>query len=103
MKKGIIIRHLVWPNNTKDSKKIIDWIYNNLGNKTYISLMAQYVPMGKAENVPEINRKIKPIEYKILEKKLINLNFENVFLQDLTSASTEYTPDFETQDDKFIY
>ena len=103
MKKGIIIRHLCLPNQTKDSEKIIDWIFKNLGNQTYISLMSQYVPMGNAEKYPEINRKIKPIEYKILTNKLKNLGFKNVFLQDYSSASTEFTPDFENQDLDFNF
>lgn len=103
MKKGMIIRHLCLPNQTKDSEKIIDWIYDNLGNKTYISLMSQYTPMGRADTIPEINRKIKPIEYKILINKLNKLGFKNVFLQDFDSASEEYTPDFNSQDTDFNY
>lgn len=94
MKSGLIVRHLVLPNQTKDSLNVIDWVNNNLGNKTYFSLMAQYVPMAKAKDYPEINRKIKPIEYKILIKKLNELNFTNAYLQDYDSANTTYTPNF---------
>jgi putative pyruvate formate lyase activating enzyme len=103
MKKGIIIRHLVLPNQTNDSKNIIDWIYENLGNKTYISLMSQYVPMFKAKDIPEINRKISPLEYKILVSYLNKLKFKNVFLQHFSSASDIYTPDFLTKTDDFKY
>lgn len=103
MKKGIIIRHLVLPNQTKDSEKVLDWIFQNLGNKTYVSLMAQYVPMARAKEFQEINRKITPLEYKVLVKKLNDLGFENAFLQDFSSAETIYTPDFKTQDDKFSF
>ena len=103
MKKGLIIRHLTLPNQTKDSEKIIDWIYTNLGNKTYLSLMSQYTPMGKVEKYPEMNRKIKPIEYKILTNKLNSLGFTNVFLQDFSSASDEFTPDFSEIKSDFKY
>lgn len=103
MKKGIIIRHLVLPNQTKDSEKIIDWIYENLGNETYLSLMSQFTPMGNASSFPEINRKIKPIEYKILINKLNKLGFKNVFLQDYSSASEEFTPDFNDKKQDFVY
>ncbi len=103
MKKGLIIRHLCLPNQTKDSEKVIDWIYENLGNQTYLSLMSQYVPMGNAESHPEINRKIKPVEYKILVNKLNKLEFKNVFLQDFSSATSDYTPDFSKQDKMFKY
>ena len=103
MKKGLIIRHLCLPNQTKDSEKIIDWIHENLGNQNYLSLMSQYVPMGNAEKYPEINRKIKPVEYKILVNKLNKLEFKNVFLQDFSSATSDYTPDFSKQDKMFKY
>lgn len=103
MKKGIIIRHLCLPNQTKDSEKIIDWINKNLGNQTYLSLMSQYVPMAKAKDATDINRKIKPIEYKILVNKLENLEFKNVFLQDYSSASTEFTPNFSEKDSIFKF
>ena len=103
MKKGIIIRHLVLPNQINDSEKIIDWINKNLGNKTYISLMSQYTPVYNANKYNEINRKIKPIEYKILVKKLEKLNFTNVFLQDFSSASSIFTPDFNSDDSNFDF
>ena len=95
MKKGLIVRHLVLPNQTSDSQNVIDWVYKNLGNKTYFSLMSQYVPMANAKNFPEINRRIKPLEYKILVNKLNELNFKNAFLQDFESAETIYTPNFK--------
>lgn len=94
MKKGLIIRHLVMPGQTKDGLNIINWINDNLGNSTYFSLMAQYTPMANAKKHPEINRKIKPLEYKILTNKLLELGFKNVFLQDFDSATSNYTPDF---------
>lgn len=103
MKKGIIIRHLCLPNQTRDSEKIIEWISDNLGKKTYLSLMSQYTPMGNADKFPDLNRKIKRIEYKILVNKLNSLGFENVFLQDFSSASDEFTPDFFDNNDGFIY
>lgn len=103
MKKGMIVRHLVLPNQTSDSQKIIDWVYENLGNKTYFSLMSQYVPMFKAKSIAEINRKITPLEYKILVNKLDKLGFKNAFVQEFSSAETVYTPDFHVQDDNFTF
>lgn len=103
MKKGLIIRHLCLPNQTKDSEKVIDWIYENLGSETYLSLMSQYVPMAKAKETNDINRKIKPIEYKILVNKLNKLGFSNVFLQDFSSADSVYTPNFKNNETEFNY
>ena len=103
IKKGLIIRHLSLPNETKDSEKIIDWIFSNLGTTTMLSLMSQYTPMGNANKYPNLNRKIKPIEYKVLVNKLKSLGFKNVFLQDFSSASDEFTPDFSENKSDFIF
>ena len=103
MKKGVIVRHLVLPNQTADSKSVIDWVYNNLGNQTYFSLMSQYVPMAKAISLDEISRKITPLEYKVLVSKLNSLGFKNAFVQEFSSAETVYTPDFSVQDEKFTF
>ena len=101
MKKGMIIRHLVLPTKTQNSLDVIDWINTNLGNETYLSLMAQYVPMYKAKEMKDFNRKITPLEYKILINKVKNLGFKNVFYQDLESANSIYTPNFKENDKKF--
>lgn len=103
MKSGLIVRHLCLPNCTKDSKKIIDWISENLGNNTILSLMSQYVPMYKAINNNKINRKLKPLEYKILVSYLNSKGFKNAYIQDFDSQSTDFTPDFEDKNNDFIY
>lgn len=103
MKKGLIIRHLVLPTHSNDSLKIVDWIKDNLGNETYVSLMSQYVPMAKASEFEELNQKIKPIEYKIVVNHLIKQGFKNVFTQDFESAESSYTPNFLEQNDDFKF
>ncbi len=63
MKKGLMIRHLVMPDNISGSKKIIKWISENLPKNTYINIMSQYYPYYKAKEYPEISREINPDEY----------------------------------------
>jgi len=103
MKKGLIIRHLVLPTQTKNSLDVINWIYENLGNETYFSIMSQYTPMSKAKNMEGFNRQITPLEYKIAINKAKNLEFKNVFYQDLESANSIYTPNFKENDKKFNF
>lgn len=95
MTEGLIIRHMVLPSHTEDSKRILDWINTNLGNKTYISIMSQYTPFGESNKFPEINRKLKPIEYKVVTKHAELLGFENGYFQELDSSSTSYIPEFK--------
>ena len=100
LQKGVIIRHLVLPNHTDDSINILKWIKDNVDNPC-VSLMGQYVPMYKGLECEDISRKLKPLEYKIVEKTLISLGLTDGYVQDLDSASTEYTPnwDFEGIDE----
>ena len=96
MKKGIIIRHLVLPNHIDDSKKVFNEIANLFNpQNTIISLMGQYTPMYKACDYPDIDRSLKPLEYKIVQNHILNLGFDNGFFQELSSATSDYTPSFD--------
>ena len=91
MKKGVIIRHLVLPNHTDDSINILRWIKDNINNPI-ISLMSQYTPMYKADSVDGMNRKLKPIEYKLVPKAMIDMGLPKGYVQELDSANECYTP-----------
>lgn len=96
LKKGVLIRHLVLPNHTDDSINILTWIKENIKNP-FISLMGQYTPMYKSAMCEDINRVLKPIEYKIVEEKMISLGFTNGYTQELSSATDCYTPVFDCE------
>ncbi|WP_291492155.1 radical SAM protein [Desulfurella sp.] len=63
--KGLIIRHLVLPNNIENSKKVLDWIANNI-NKPTISLMRQYFPAYKAFNYTELSKKLNNSQWNYI-------------------------------------
>lgn len=94
MKKGVIVRHLVLPQNTNSSLEIIDYLAENFGD-TYLSLMAQYVPCTDLTAYPEINRKITKREYEKVIRYAGEKEFLNVFIQQLESASKDYIPKFD--------
>lgn len=94
MKKGLIIRHLVLPTHTADSIKCVNFIHDEIGKDSIVSIMSQYEPRYDAVNFPEINRKITPLEYKRVVNHALKLNMENCFIQDLSSADSKYTPKF---------
>ncbi len=95
MQKGIIVRHLVLPNHIQNSKNILKWIKQNLGNDIYVSVMAQYFPTYKAKEDELINRKLNKKEYKEIENYLYMLNIENGYMQELGEHEEEYVPKFE--------
>ena len=94
MQSGLIVRHLVLPQNTNSSIEIIDWISDNLTD-TYISLMAQYVPCNDLTHLPEINRKITEREYNKVVSYAENKGIEKIFIQELSSADEKFIPKFD--------
>ena len=81
MQRGLMIRHLVMPNNTAGSEKIMAWIAANLPKDTFVNIMAQYNPQHKAFDYPELSRRITRKEYKtaVLRAKamgLVNLDIQ---------------------------
>lgn len=94
MKSGVIVRHLILPQNTNSAMEIIDWMGENLPD-TYISLMAQYVPCGNLEPLPELNRIITKREYDKVVNYAIDKGMEKLFLQELSSADRKFIPDFD--------
>lgn len=95
IKSGVIVRHLILPLCVSDSKKIINWFYENQKNGAYLSIMSQYTPLIKNENLPELNRKITSKEYNAVVDYALSKGLENVFIQDLSSASEEYVPKWD--------
>lgn len=92
--KGMIIRHLVLPNNIGNSKCVLKWIKQNMPEDIMISLMAQYFPTYQANNDDEINRKLTQEEYDEIESYLYELDLENGYIQDLEDEEEKYVPDF---------
>lgn len=93
IKRGLIIRHLILPGNIMQTKKILQWVKENLPEDVYISVMAQYFPTYKAKEDKIINRKITRKEYDFV----VNLldDFENGYIQELGVHEEEYVPNFD--------
>ena len=97
MQKGIIVRHLILPNEIENSKAVLKWISENLSKDTFISIMAQYFPTYKAKDIERLNRKITKEEYEEVENYMYSLGFENGYMQDLGEHEEEFVPDFNCQ------
>ncbi len=94
IKKGVIIRHLVLPNHTKNSIGVLDIVKEKFEDKALISLMGQYIPYGKASDFDDINRKITKREYNKVLDHLVSLELDG-FAQELESADKSYIPKWE--------
>lgn len=94
MKSGMIIRHLILPQNTNSSIAVLDFIKSNFPN-TFVSLMAQYTPCGDLSEFPEINRKITRREYEKVVNYAFDNSFDKLFIQELSSADKSFIPKFD--------
>jgi len=97
MKRGVLIRHLILPDLFNDSKKILEWIKDNFGSHAFVSLMCQYTPMFNAGKYDEINRKLDEWEYDLVIDYFFKLGLENGFIQEHSSATDEFTPEFDLE------
>ena len=96
MTRGVIIRHLVLPGCIDNSLGVLDWIAESFPKKdVLVSLMSQYVPMGRAKNIPPLDRRITQEEYDAVLSYLYLLELDNGYTQDFSAATAEYIPDFD--------
>ena len=95
MLSGLIVRHLVMPLCTADSKAIIKWFARELPPSAYLSLMSQYTPFADAAKFPELTRKITAREYESVVQTAFDFGIENLFLQELDSAEKSYIPQWD--------
>lgn len=79
--RGLMIRHLVMPDNAAHSDKVMSWIGNNLPKNTYVNIMSQYTPVFKAHEYPEISRRITQAEYNAVVDAARRAGLTNLRLQ----------------------
>ena len=95
IQRGVMIRHLVLPNNIENSKNILKWIKENIDEKVYINIMAQYFPTYKAKEDEILNRKLTKEEYEKIENYVYELGIENGYMQELGEHEEEYVPKWD--------
>ncbi len=94
IKSGVIIRHLILPSQLENTYRVLDYIAENFRG-AWVSLMAQYTPMGNAEAYPEINRTLTQEEYDSAVDYMMELGLDDGFVQELGAADSAYTPAFD--------
>ncbi len=97
MQKGVIVRHLMLPEGTKESKRIIKYLYETYRDNIYISIMSQFTPVGNLDKFPELQRKVSQKDYDELIDYAVDLGVENAFIQEGEAADESFIPDFSGQ------
>lgn len=94
LQKGVIVRHLVLPNNYEDSKNIITYLYKNYKNNIIYSIMNQYTITRKLK-YPELNQKVDNNEYNKLIDYAYEIGVRNCFIQEEESQNESFIPKFK--------
>lgn len=113
MKRGVIVRHMILPEGTKDSKNVVKALYDEFGDNVYLSIMSQYTPVmdrigaeqkafhgdnyreSNKESYSELFRKVTKREYNKVVDYCIELGIENAFIQEGDAALESFIPEWD--------
>lgn len=92
MQRGIIVRHLLMPGMVRNAEAVVDYVYENYGDKVYLSLMHQFTPFPRLAAFPELNRKVSRREYERLLSFTLDKGVSNAFIQEGGTAKESFVP-----------
>ena len=96
LKSGVLIRHLILPENEENSKAVIRYVADNYpGDTVLFSLMCQFTPMPGTERFPELQGTVSPELNDKLCDYMAQCGIEYGFWQEPDSATDEMIPDFD--------
>lgn len=90
--RGVVVRHLVLPGQVANSKRVVQWVADELPWNVHLSVMAQYYPNNNCL-VDSLNRTLSPDEYAQVANVVNEVGLVNVWLQEI-SSNENYRPDF---------
>lgn len=97
MTKGIIVRCLVLPTKSDDTKKIINYLYKKYQDNIYLSIMNQYTPVNYIKEYPFLNKTVSEDEYNSVIDYAIDLGVKNAYMQEGGTCSESFIPAFDLE------
>lgn len=94
IQKGVIVRHLILPGHVKNSKAVLQYLYETYKNDIYISVMNQYTPMPRVKDMEPLHRRVTRREYERVLDFAIGLGIENGYFQEGNTAQESFIPLF---------
>ncbi len=104
LKRGLVIRLLVLPNDIAGVRESLEWIKDELSSRVAVSLMAQYYPTNQASAKPRyilLSRRIRESEWLKAVSALAALGMEEGWMQEFDGAAYYYRPDFSDRETPF--
>ena len=97
MTRGVIVRHLVLPGQTADSKRVLRFLHESFGDSIYISIMNQFTPVTDLSAYPEINRTLDPAEYGRVVSFAERIGITQAYIQVGATAKESFIPAFDCE------
>ena len=95
LKRGVLIRHLLLPGGLSEAKLVMDWAAEQFPNgEVLFSLMSQYVPLGRAAEFPELDRRLRRSEARAAAEYMAALGLAG-YTQEPDAADAGYVPRFD--------
>jgi putative pyruvate formate lyase activating enzyme len=104
LKRGLVVRLLVLPNDIGSVRDSIEWIRDELSPRIAISLMAQYYPTNQAATNKRyilLSRRIRESEWLKATSALDDLGMDEGWVQEFDGAAYYYRPDFTNREEPF--
>lgn len=95
IQKGVIVRHLILPGHTADSRAVLRYLHETYGNRIYISVMNQYTPLAHTEGIPPLNRRVTKREYGRVLDYALELGIGQGYFQEGATAEESFIPMFD--------
>lgn len=95
IQKGVIVRHLILPGHTADSRAVLRYLHETYGNRIYISVMNQYTPLAHTEGIPPLNRRVTKREYGRVLDYALELGIVQGYFQEGATAEESFIPMFD--------
>lgn len=93
--RGTIVRHLVLPGHTRNSKAVLHFLNETFGEQIYVSIMNQYTPVRVQERYQELNRRVTGREYEKVVREALLLEMEQAYIQEGDTAKESFIPAFD--------
>ncbi len=95
MTKGIIVRCLILPTKSYDTKRVISYLHQTYHDNIYLSIMNQYTKIEENTTYKFLNKKVSNKEYQSVLEYALNIGVTNAYIQEDNTASKKYIPDFD--------
>ena len=96
MQRGVIVRHLLLPGQLEESKAVMEYLWERLGEAVLYSVMNQYTPPQHFTDFPELNEKTTDEDYHALLDYMDALGMDDYFWQEGGAAQESFIPPFDT-------